>query len=151
MKLALAECSDTECQKKAFSAPFHKAGLRPSLAVSNEGGSTTQKRVALLCVSHDKDEATSSATTGLLLSVFQVDTQSLDASIPFEDLAYNPPISRVIDPKTAASVKPKDSAIRSTAVAITNSGTIMTAWVHQEGNGPASLWMRQYRLETCSP
>jgi hypothetical protein len=153
LKLGAAVCGDAGCTAESFQSPglVTTEGMRPAISVSREGSSATLRSVAFLYAAHAQDAVAPKAVSTLVLNLFQLDMSNPDAETPFEDLPYNPPISLVTEPDLDAPVDPLQSPIRSTAIAITPSGSIMMAWVYQEEGGPASLWIRRYRLEACTP
>jgi len=153
LKLGAAVCTDTVCTAESFQSPGIVAteGMRPALDISREDSSATLRRIALLYAAHGRDPVEPKAVSALVLNLFQLDMSNPNAETPFEDLPYNPPISLVTEPDLDAPVNPLESPFRSTAIAITPGGAIMMAWVYQEQDGPASLWIRRYQLETCTP
>jgi hypothetical protein len=153
LKLGAAVCGGTDCTAQTFQAPGIVAteGMRPALDISREDASINLRRVALLYAAHGKDAVEPKAVSALVLNLFQLDMSELEAETPFQELPYNPPVSLVTEPDLDAPADPLQSPFRSTAIAITPGGAIMMAWVYQEEAGPASLWIRRYRLDACTP
>jgi hypothetical protein len=153
LKLGSAGCTAATCTAESFQAPgiVSTEGMRPAIAVRRENASDTLRRLAFLYAAHAKGSTGTTATSVLVLNLFRLDLDDLNAEVAFEDLAYNPPISLVTTPDLAAPANPLESPFRSTAIAITPGGSIMMAWVYREEGGTASLWIRRYRLNTCMP
>jgi hypothetical protein len=141
-----ALCRAGQCDAAAFPGEGNSTGegMYPAACSTRLSGYPTSVRaVAITQVLHSSDGGGYSAMLGTVFALeFGADGGSGQSLI-------NPPYLLVRGPVANPSSKPEDSPLQRGAIAMSETGRIMVAWIEAEKNGKKSLRARRYGTKAC--